>query len=175
MLSICLFTHNSLAVEIGCFCPRVVGISCGNINTNKILTVSKFHWYRYIHRELPSYYQRTRVCCRICTKSTNVMTLQWRHNERHGDSNPRCLDRLLNRSSRRRSKKTSKLRVTGLCEGNPPVTGGFPSQRASNADNVSIWWRHREQQTTKHSKARTVGGDVLYFHEDMIWKPFMHY
>ena len=23
-------------------------------------------------------------------------------------------------------KKTSKLRVTGLCEGNPPVTGGFP-------------------------------------------------
>ena len=24
-------------------------------------------------------------------------------------------------------KKTSKLRVTGLCEGNPPVTGEFPS------------------------------------------------
>ena len=29
-----------------------------------------------------------------------------------------------------------------LCEGNPPVTGGFPSQRASNAENASIWWRH---------------------------------
>ena len=26
-----------------------------------------------------------------------------------------------------RSKKTSKLRVTGLCEENSPVTGGFPS------------------------------------------------
>ena len=26
-----------------------------------------------------------------------------------------------------RSKKTSKLRITGLCEGNPPVAGGFPS------------------------------------------------
>ena len=39
-------------------------------------------------------------------------------------------------------KKTSKLRITGICEGNPPVTGGFPSQRASNAENVSIWWRH---------------------------------
>ena len=26
--------------------------------------------------------------------------------------------------------------------GNPPVTGGFPSQRASIAENVSIWWRH---------------------------------
>ena len=45
-------------------------------------------------------------------------------------------------STVRRSKKMSKLRVTGLCEGNLPVTGEFPSQRASNADNVSIWWRH---------------------------------
>ena len=47
---------------------------------------------------------------------------------------------------RRRSKKTSKLRVTGLCEENPLVTGGFPSQRASNAENVPIWWRHHDQQ-----------------------------
>ena len=44
--------------------------------------------------------------------------------------------------SRRRSKKTPKLRVTGLCEGNSPVTGEFPGQRASNAESVSIWWRH---------------------------------
>ena len=43
---------------------------------------------------------------------------------------------------RRRSKKTSNLCVTGLCEGNSPVTGEFPSQRASNAENVSIWWPH---------------------------------
>ena len=42
-----------------------------------------------------------------------------------------------------RSKKTSKLRVTGLCEENSPVNGEFPSQRASNAENVSIWWRYR--------------------------------
>ena len=40
------------------------------------------------------------------------------------------------------TKKTSKLRVTGLCEGNSPVTGEFPAQMASNAENVSIWWRH---------------------------------
>ena len=32
--------------------------------------------------------------------------------------------------SRRRSKKTSKLRVTGLCEGDSPVTGEFPAHRA---------------------------------------------
>ena len=39
-------------------------------------------------------------------------------------------------------KNPSKLRVTGLCEGNSPVTSDFPSQRASNAENVSIGWRH---------------------------------
>ena len=38
--------------------------------------------------------------------------------------------------------KTSKLRVTGLCAGNSPVTGEFPAQMASNAENVPIWWRH---------------------------------
>ena len=43
-----------------------------------------------------------------------------------------------NRSFRRRSKKTSKLRVTGLCTGNSPVTGEFPIQMANNAENVSF-------------------------------------
>ena len=35
----------------------------------------------------------------------------------------------------------SKLCITGL-EGNSLVTGEFPSQRASNAENISIGWRH---------------------------------
>ena len=73
-----------------------------------------------------------------------VVTLQWRHNGRDGVSNHRRLECLLNRLFRHRSKKTLKLRVTGLGEGNPPVTGGFRSQRASNAENVFIWWRHHE-------------------------------
>ena len=37
-----------------------------------------------------------------------------------------------------------KRSVTGLYEGNSPVTSEFPAQRASNAENVSIWWRHHE-------------------------------
>ena len=41
-----------------------------------------------------------------------------------------------------KTNKISKLRVTGLCAGNSPVTGEFPIQMASNAENVSIWWRH---------------------------------
>ena len=42
------------------------------------------------------------------------------------------------------TKKTAKLRVTGLCVGNSPVTGEFPAQRASNAENASSWWRHHD-------------------------------
>ena len=38
--------------------------------------------------------------------------------------------------------KTSKLRDIGLCAENSLVTGEFPAQRAVNAENVSIWWRH---------------------------------
>ena len=37
---------------------------------------------------------------------------------------------------------TSKFRVTGLCEGISPGTGEFPTQRASKAENVSMWLRH---------------------------------
>ena len=61
---------------------------------------------------------------------------QWRHNERDGVSNPRRHDCLLDRLFRRRSKETSKLRVTGLCVGNSPVTSEFSAQRASDAENV---------------------------------------
>ena len=39
-------------------------------------------------------------------------------------------------------RKPQKLRVTGLCAGNSPATGEFPAQKASNAENFSIWWRH---------------------------------
>ena len=67
-----------------------------------------------------------------------IMTLQWRHNERDGVPNHRRLDCLLNRLFRRRSKKKSKLRVTGLCEGNPRETGGFPSQRPVTGEMFSF-------------------------------------
>ena len=70
--------------------------------------------------------------------------LHWRHNERGGVSDHQPHDCLLSRLFRRRSKKTSNLHVTGLCVGNSPVTGEFPAQRASNSENVSIWWRHHD-------------------------------
>ena len=54
--------------------------------------------------------------------------------------------------------KASKLRVTDLYEGNSWGTGEFPAQMASNAENVSIWWRLHENSQTSTSK---------------IWKPQM--
>ena len=81
--------------------------------------------------------------CRLLILSLPSHSFQWRHNERDDVSNHRRLNILLNRLFRRLSKKTSKLRVTGLCEWNPPGAGWFPSQRTSNAANVSIWWRYR--------------------------------
>ena len=71
-------------------------------------------------------------------------TLRWRHDGRDGVSDHQPHDCLLNRLFGCRSKKTSKLRVIGLSVGNSPGTGEFPAQMASNAQNVSIRWRHHE-------------------------------
>ena len=32
--------------------------------------------------------------------------------------------------------------LLAICAGNSPGTGELPAQMASNAENVSIWWRH---------------------------------
>ena len=47
-------------------------------------------------------------------------SLWWRHNDHDSVSNHQPHECLLNRLFRRRSKKTSKLRVPGLCVGNSP-------------------------------------------------------
>ena len=78
-------------------------------------------------------------------------TLRWRHNGCDSVSNYQPHHCLLNRLFRRRSKKTSKHRVTGLCAGNSPGTGEFSAQMASNAENVSIWWRHHDVVDSQRS------------------------
>ena len=49
-----------------------------------------------------------------------MASLHWRHDDHDGVSNHQPHGCLLNRLFGRRSKKTSKLRVTGLCAGNSP-------------------------------------------------------
>ena len=74
----------------------------------------------------------------------SVSTLQWRHNGLDSISNHQPHDYLRKRLFRPRSKEISKLRVIVPCVGNSPGTGEFPAERASKAENVSIWWRHHE-------------------------------
>ena len=78
----------------------------------------------------------------VSIMTVDLTTLRWRHNGHNGVSNHQLHHCLLNHLFGCRSKKTSKLRVTGLCAGNSPGTGEFPAQMASNAENVSIWWRN---------------------------------
>ena len=44
----------------------------------------------------------------------------------------------------------SLLFFTGLCGGNSPVTGEFPAQMSSNAEDGSIWWRHHESEELRN-------------------------
>ena len=79
-----------------------------------------------------------------------------------------CLLKLL---FRRRSK-TSKLRVTGLCAGNSPVTGEFPAQRVSNAENASIWWRHHGKGFPLQSASNMRSVCMLLRHHYMSRMPY---
>ena len=101
---------------------------------NNLHTMNEFeHVVFYMADSMVEEWWNVSLCCVVVSYWPIVspsFTLEWRHDER---------DRLF-----RRRLKTSKLRVTGLCEGNSPVKGEFPTQRASNAENVSIWWRHHE-------------------------------
>ena len=97
------------------------------------------------------------------------MSLQWRHNGRDSVSNHQPHDCFLNRSFRHRSKKTSKLRVTGLCAGNSPETGEFPAQMASNAKNVSIWWRHHVIVDPRVFAIQLLGYRLFPYSEPGTW------
>ena len=103
-------------------------------------------------------------------------SLQWRHNGRDAVWNhcrPECV---FNRPLRCGPRNTSKLRVTGTCEGNSPVTGEFPAQRASNAENVSIPWCHHDAMMLRHPlKHSAVGNYAFMTHivrsSSHLWSP----
>ena len=98
---------------------------------------------------------------------THPLTLQWRHNEHDGVSNHQPHDCLLNRLFRRKLKKTPKLRVTGLCAWNSPVTGDFPAQMASNAENLmTSSWRSASCHDPKSVVTR---GTVVCQVTPQIW------
>ena len=97
---------------------------------------------------------------------SQCVALQWRHNGHDGVSNPSPTIVYSTVLIRRRSKTISKLRVTGLCAGNSPVTGEFPEQRASDAENVSIWWRHHHHGLKMSRRAKSLG--IISLDKDLV-------
>ena len=95
----------------------------------------------------------------VYTRTKEIGSLLWRHNHQPYD----CF---LNRLFGRRSKETAKLCVTSLCVRNSPVTGEFPTQMASNAENVSIWWRHRGKSSVWHGNSDCV---IRVSYNSSVW------
>ena len=67
------------------------------------------------------------------TLTSYTDSLQWGHNERVSIVCPKTV---CSGADQRKYKNSASL-----------VPGGFPSQRTSNAENVSIWWRHSVGKT----------------------------
>ena len=77
----------------------------------------------------------------ISTKQPN--TLQWCH-MCHAISNHWQLNCLLNSFLWMITKKHQNSVLLALCQKNPPVTGGFPSQRARYVESISMLWCHHD-------------------------------
>ena len=113
---------------------EVLTLHNSQIYANHMALYSDLNWH---HLKAVNLYKQAESI------SVSQKALRWHHDERDGVSNNRRLHCLFNCLLMRRLKKTSKLRVTGPCEGNPPVTGGLPPRRGSNAENIR--WRHHVQ------------------------------
>ena len=98
--------------------------------------------------ELRHYY--THRC--LSTKRCKAATLQWRHNERDSVSNHQphqCLLIVYSSADHRKHQSSASLAfVRG------PVNS--PHKFASNAENVSIWWRHHETVVGRQQAQRPV-------------------
>ena len=58
--------------------------------------------------------------------------------------------------------------LLALCEGNPPVIGGFPSQRASNAHNVSVSRRHHGAAILFWLELYSLSSALAIVHGDIV-------
>ena len=103
-----------------------------NVYTNEISGVYVCRSRHKVYRIMCTWF-----CCTMLRCKYIIVVSQWRNNGRHGVSNHQPHDCLLKRLFRRRSKKTSML--CSAVNSPPPHTH---TQRANNAENVSIWWRH---------------------------------
>ena len=122
------------------------------------------------------------------------ITLRWRHNDYDGVSNHQPHGCLLNRLFTRKSKKTSTLRVTGLCVGNSPGPVNSPhkgpvTRKMFPFDDVIMmgnpmmvrWYLYISLSiihinTASRFRYSVVKSDTILYNDDVIkWKHFPCY
>ena len=113
----CVFKHLGFWKHL----HRSRGLASKNNIKSKVLEdkVWNYSWWMFRTRNFHTH---------IDAMFRSLHSSQWCHNECDAFSNHRNHDCLLNHLFRTRSKKTSKLHVTGLCEGNSLMTSEFPAQ-----------------------------------------------
>ena len=135
----------------------------------------------YIHSPLPDVYDNIWMGS-VPSSDAWLWPLQWHHNECDGASKHRSLDCLHIRLFKCRSRKTSKLLVTDLCEGNSSVTGGFPHKgpvrrKMFPFDDVIVnrvfyvkWWRRWLNEQSGFVEVTT----GIFRHLERAWGILMH-
>ena len=122
------------------------------------------------------------LCACACVNRAlySLFPLRWRHNGHHCVSNHRSLGCLFYTLFKPTSKKTSRPALLVLCEENSPLTGEFSSQRTSNAENVSIWWRHNDNHYIcvwlpwNHVEMGCRGDEFSFYHFYMTTENAVH-
>ena len=95
-----------------------------------------------------------------------TIALWWRH---MGVWVPKVTSYLtvFNSLFKRTTKTIWSFALVALCEGNPPVPVGFPSQRATNAKCVFISWRHHEIKDLRQCHIALIRQSMcVYFFND---------
>ena len=103
--------------------------------------------------------------------SFTIISLRWRHNDHNGISNHQPHHCLFNCLFGRTSKKTSKLRVTGLCAGNLPGPVNSPykwpvTRKMFPFDDVITL----PADVLVPNSARPLAGTVLFIKQDVFYE-----
>ena len=104
---------------------------------------------------------RTWVIVKIIRNTYSLIALQWHHNEHDDVSNHQPHRCLLKRLFKAQIKENIKAPRHWPLWGEFTSGRWIPTQRASNAENVPIWWRHHgERRLTAKSHETSKSRDI---------------
>ena len=163
--------------------PRDRGGICGKIPTEMMVSfshVTEQNSLQKISWKCLTTNLKTTAAQHYASNKHITCTLHWRHNDHDSVSNHQPHGCLLNRLFRRRSKKTSKLRVTGLCVGNSPEPVNSPhkgpvTRKFFPFDDVIMMWIQSDLSISRPAMrfvstglwANTIGKYDKYTYHDL--------